>query len=291
MKYVFALLAFVFLNIAPPAQAQDAMVVQTCGTLPQNYAPGATRLVTVDTTGKLCGTGGGGGSGSVTSVAAGCGNTAAPSPITTTGTISASITSRTNTTATDTIVSTDCGNVVYSNRATAVAVGIATAGTAGFANGAFFQYCNINVGIATITPTSGLIGGAANYPLAAGTAANPSCVAFQSDGTNYNLITGAPVTATRLVASNTLALATGAIGSAACTSAQTATATGLVTTDVVVASFNGDPTAVTGYVPLTSGMLTIIVYPTADTFNVKVCNNTTGSITPGAITLNLKGLR
>jgi hypothetical protein len=57
MKYVFAILAFLFCSAA---QAQDALVVQTCGTLPLAYAPGATRLLTVDTTGKLCGTGGGG---------------------------------------------------------------------------------------------------------------------------------------------------------------------------------------------------------------------------------------
>ncbi len=93
-------------------------------------------------------------------------------------------------------------------------------------------------------------------------------------------------TCTVKVAAGTKALATGAISSASCTAAQTATATGTLTTDVIQASFNGDPTGVTGYVPLTAGMLTIIVYPTADTFNAKVCNNTTGSITPGAITLN-----
>ncbi len=69
------------------------------------------------------------------------------------------------------------------------------------------------------------------------------------------------------------------------------TATGTLTTDIVTASFNGDPTGVTGYVPLTAGMLTIIAYPSADAVNFKVCNNTTGSITPGAITLNWKVVR
>jgi hypothetical protein len=93
-------------------------------------------------------------------------------------------------------------------------------------------------------------------------------------------------TITQTVAHGAKALATGAISSAACTSAQTDTATGAATTDVVDVSFNGDPTAVTGYVPLTAGMLTIIAYPTSGNVNFKVCNNTTGSITPGAITLN-----
>lgn len=95
----------------------------------------------------------------------------------------------------------------------------------------------------------------------------------------------------KVVASGAKALATGAISSAACTAAQTDTATGTLTTDAIIASFNGDPTAVTGYVPLTTGMLTIIVYPTADTVNFKVCNNTGSSITPGAITINWRVVR
>jgi hypothetical protein len=98
-------------------------------------------------------------------------------------------------------------------------------------------------------------------------------------------------TMTITVASGAKALATGAISSATCTTAQTDTATGTLTTDTIEAVFNGDPTAVTGYVPLTTGMLTIIVYPTADTVNFKVCNNTNASITPGAITLNWRVVR
>ncbi len=96
---------------------------------------------------------------------------------------------------------------------------------------------------------------------------------------------------TQTIASGTKALATSAISSEACSSAQTSTATGTLTTDTVTASFNGDPTAVTGYVPLVAGMLTIIAYPTADTVSFKVCNNTSSSVTPGAITLNWKVVR
>ena len=101
----------------------------------------------------------------------------------------------------------------------------------------------------------------------------------------------AAATMTITVASGAKALATGAISSAACTTAQTDTATGTATTDTIIVSFNGDPTAVTGYVPLTTGMLTIIPYPTANTVNFKVCNNTSASITPGAITLNWRVVR
>lgn len=93
-------------------------------------------------------------------------------------------------------------------------------------------------------------------------------------------------TAALYVASGTAGLGTGAISSATCAAVVTVAATGTLTTDVVSASFNGDPTAVTGYIPSTGGMLTIISYPTANNVNFKVCNNTTNSITPGAITLN-----
>lgn len=93
------------------------------------------------------------------------------------------------------------------------------------------------------------------------------------------------------IASGAKALATSAIASGACSSAQTDTATGALTTDAIAATFNADPTGVTGYAPSTSGMLTILPYPTADTVNFKVCNNTGSSITPGAITLNWRVVR
>lgn len=93
------------------------------------------------------------------------------------------------------------------------------------------------------------------------------------------------------VASGAKALATSAISSAACSSAQTDTATGTLTTDAISATFSADPTAITGYVPLTAGGLTIYAYPTADTVNFKVCNFTSSSITPGAVTLNWRVVR
>lgn len=89
-----------------------------------------------------------------------------------------------------------------------------------------------------------------------------------------------------LIANGTSALGTSAISSATCATVVTTAATGAATTDVILAGFNGDPTAVTGYAPLTSGMLTIIAYPSTNNVNFKVCNNTGASITPGAITLN-----
>jgi hypothetical protein len=96
---------------------------------------------------------------------------------------------------------------------------------------------------------------------------------------------------TSTIAAGATAMGTSAIASAACATVVTATATNTATTDVVTASFNGDPTAVTGYVPSTNGMLTIFVYPTSGNVNFKVCNNTGASITPGAITLNWRVVR
>ena len=183
------------------------------------------------------------------------------------------------------IVASDFGKLVQLSNASAQTPTLPVASTPG-ANWVT-NVCNIGAGIQTITPTTSTIGGAASYALRGGSAAAPVCVTIQSDGTNYNVIPAAPAT----VASGTSALGTGAISSATCATVVTTAATGVLTTDVVNASFNGDPTAVTGYVPLTSGMLTIIGYPTAGNVNFKVCNNTSSSVTPGAITLNWRVTR
>lgn len=133
-------------------------------------------------------------------------------------------------------------------------------------------------------------------------AANPATVALTTSGTDSNInlnlvskgtgivkVNGTAATVT--IASGTSALATGAITSATCATVVTTTATGTATTDDIIADFNADPTAVTGYTPSASGMLTIIKYPTTNNVNFKVCNNTSGSITPGAITLNWRVVR
>lgn len=101
--------------------------------------------------------------------------------------------------------------------------------------------------------------------------------------------TGGTITYT--IANGTSALGTGAISSGACATVVTTSATGTATTDNIMADFNADPTGVTGYAPSSSGMLTIIKYPTSNNVNFKVCNNTAGSITPGAITLNWRVVR
>jgi len=99
-------------------------------------------------------------------------------------------------------------------------------------------------------------------------------------------------TLTGTIASGTSTLGSSAISSATCATVVTTAATNTATTDVVVAGFQGDVTGVTGYIPSTSGMLTIIAYPTANNVNFKVCNNTASSITPGAaLVINWRVIR
>lgn len=89
----------------------------------------------------------------------------------------------------------------------------------------------------------------------------------------------------------TAALGTAAILPEECAIVVTVSESGVLTTDVVSWGFNGDITAVTGYAPITTGGLSIYVYPTANNVNFKVCNPTSSSITPGAVTLNYQVVR
>jgi len=100
-----------------------------------------------------------------------------------------------------------------------------------------------------------------------------------------------PAGTTQTIANGTSALGTSAIGSGACATVVTTSATGTATTDNIMADFNADPTSTTGYQPSANGMLTIIKYPTSNNVNFKVCNNTSASITPGAVTLNWRVVR
>lgn len=110
-----------------------------------------------------------------------------------------------------------------------------------------------------------------------------------TDSSSVAFGTGGTVTYT--IASGTSALGTGAIASGTCASAVTTAATGTATTDVIWWGFNADPTSSTGYTPTANGMLTIIGYPSSNNVNWKVCNNTSASITPSAITLNWRVVR
>lgn len=98
-------------------------------------------------------------------------------------------------------------------------------------------------------------------------------------------------TPTLTIGSGTKALATNSIASAACEATQTLTVTGTASTDTILITPNASIKAVTGYTATTDGGLSITVYPTTNTVNIDVCNWTANSITPGAVTLNVRVVR
>lgn len=72
----------------------------------------------------------------------------------------------------------------------------------------------------------------------------------------------------------------------------TATCTGLASTDNLMVDFNGSPLAITGFVPNTSGMLGIVKWPSTNTVNIAIVNNTNSTITLGsAVTFNFRAVR
>lgn len=94
----------------------------------------------------------------------------------------------------------------------------------------------------------------------------------------------------QVIANGATAMGTTAVGSGACASLVTAAATGVATTDVIILTPNADIHAVTGW-GATTGTLTVYPYPTANNVNFLVCNFTSASITPGAVTLNWAVMR
>lgn len=163
---------------------------------------------------------------------------------------------------------------------TSLGTGVATAmGNSVNTNGGL-----LTAATAAIASNAIVTGAGSGTPL---TGTTPGTGVLTALGTNLSAAGGLSST----IASGTSALGTGAISSATCATVVTTAATNTATTDVIWWGFNGDPTGVTGYVPATAGMLTIIAYPSANNVNFKVCNNTSSSVTPGAITLNWRVIR
>ncbi len=123
--------------------------------------------------------------------------------------------------------------------------------------------------------------------------ATPTCLVAGTSGQVLKTQGAAanPTWATVAILSGSKALGTTAIATTACTAAQTVTATGLLTSDVINWQFSSDPVAVIGYTPATAGSLQIRAYPTADTVNFKQCNPTASTITPAALTINWQVIR
>lgn len=271
---------------APTISSLNATTAMTLA-----FLTGSTQCLQVNTSGAVSGTGTacGSGGGAVSSVTGGIGVTVSP----TTGAVvvSAPVVTRNNTATTDTITNSDRGTIITENNAASVAAAITTTG---FVATDYVTVKNKGAGLVTYTPSSGNIDNAGTLTLKQNQSTD-----IYFDGTNWWTLPGRPTNAacadvtgsTCTIASGTAALGTSAISSGTCASAVTVSASGVLTTDTVTASFNSDPTAVTGYIPATTGMLTIIGYPTANNVNWKVCNNTSASITPGAITLNWRVVR
>jgi hypothetical protein len=166
-------------------------------------------------------------------------------------------------------------------------------GTPGALNCLTSGGANCLPGFANPMTTKGdiIVGGASGAPSRLAVGTNAYCVTANSSAT-YGVdweACGAGTTVT--VASGTSALGTSSISSGACASTVTTTATGVASTDNIQADFNASPLSTTGYEASSSGMLTIIKWPTSGDVNFAVCNNTGSSITPGAVTLNWRVVR
>jgi len=88
---------------------------------------------------------------------------------------------------------------------------------------------------------------------------------------------GAPLKVCSQVA---VVISTSAIRSATESSSATGTATGLTTSDTVSSTSSVHITGVTGFTPSTNGILTIDIWPTANSINASYINNTSGASRP-----------
>lgn len=180
-----------------------------------------------------------------------------------------------------TIVDGDRAKVIYLDNASNQVPTLPSAATLTNSNGWFVTLCNVNTGTQTVTPTTSTIGGASTLLIPAGTNARPVCHNVVSDGTNYKLV---PNSGT--IFNGTATLGTSAISAGTCATAVNVTTPGVVSTDVATVGFNADPTATTGYLP--TAMLTIVPWVATNQVSVKVCNLTGSSITPSAVTINVR---
>lgn len=153
----------------------------------------------------------------------------------------------------------------------------------GIASGHRLSFCN-NAG-----SVDQVVGAATTDTLTNKTLTSPVISTIVNTGTlTLPTATGTiPVT----ICSGQIALSTGAIDSGA-RGTNTLTCTGLsATTDTISCTFSGDTNAVTGYAPSASGGLSLKTWASTNTINVDQVNDTGSSITPGAATVNCKGIR
>lgn len=168
------------------------------------------------------------------------------------------------------------------------------------ANSGFISDTSGNVNVLSLVSTNGISSGTAPVGCpttgcialsGASTAGTPTANTyyFRADSTSGRILQslngGPELPITYTVASGTATLGTSAIASGACATVVTVAGTGILTTDTPTWWFNADVSAVTGYAPVTTGGLALYPYLTPGAFNVKACNPTISSITPGPAAL------
>ena len=112
----------------------------------------------------------------------------------------------------------------------------------------------------------------------------------------YQITNNVAYSVASTVASGTAALlntpsGTTAINTGSCATTISVAATGVLSTDNIQADFNTSPLSVVGFGGGSSGLLTILKWPTAGYVNFAECNYSGASITPGAMTLNWRVVR
>ena len=105
-----------------------------------------------------------------------------------------------------------------------------------------------------------------------------------------------PARIPQVIFAGTIALATNTIPSGACQtvtagSVNSVAATNVATTDIIDWTPQVSLQSVSGYQASISGGLSIDTYPTASYINVNVCNWTGATVTPGAVSLNVRVIR
>lgn len=137
------------------------------------------------------------------------------------------------------------------------------------------------------------VNGAVSAPsLSSGIANFTGAVTAASLSAPSGSISGSPICTTATgcgsgsnIANVAIALPTTAIAANTCTAAATVTMSGLLTTSTFTTAFATDPSAVVGWGA--NGGLAFEPWPTANTLNYKVCNQSPASVTPGALSLNV----